>query len=69
MNPLQTYASFTPDQLQFIGALAVVGFIPFITFVIVVIKWYAKVEYDLNNFGELLNTKKAQARKIREKKQ
>jgi hypothetical protein len=62
MNPFESSASFTPDQLQFIGALAVVGFIPFLSFVIVVVKWYAKVNYDLDNFGKILNTKKAQAR-------
>jgi uncharacterized transporter YbjL len=68
MNPFESSASFTPDQLQFIGQLAVIGFVPFITFVIVVVKWYAKVNYHLNNFGKLLNTKTAQIREQEEEK-
>lgn len=54
----ETIASFTPDQLQFIGMIAVGFGGSFVVFVWRASAWKAKVDYDMDNFGYLLGTEK-----------
>ncbi len=73
MDLSRAASSFSPEQLQFIGALAVFGAIPFIGFVWRVATWKARLENDVNNLGAIMGTEKglaiaeANAKKLKEK--
>jgi len=57
-------ADFTPDQLKVIGSIVVTFGGAIITIIWQVAQWKARVDYDLNNFGDILGTEKSKARKI-----
>lgn len=61
MDLSRAASSFTPEQLQFIGALAVFGAIPFIGFVWRVAVWKTRLETDVDNLGALMGTEKGLA--------
>jgi len=70
MSPItEISASFTPEQLQFIGALAVMGFMPIVGIVWMAASWKTKLEHDIDNLGAIIGTKKGLAlKKEREQK-
>lgn len=58
----ETLASFDDNQLRFIGTLVVTFGASFIIGIWNVARWVAKVEYDLDNLGEILKTEKGLSR-------
>ena len=61
MDFFSTASSFTDDQLKFIGALAVIGAVPFVSFVWKTAVWKTKLERDVDNLGAILGTEKGLA--------
>jgi hypothetical protein len=61
MDIARAASSFSPEQLQFIGALAVLGAVPFIGLVWRTAVWKTKLERDVDNLGAILGTEKGLA--------